>query len=109
LPNNTDNKCTEDGDSCYIRVLEPDNGKWPDICGTTDTWGEMKSRYYYMPGKLPQEARDEYARIGQSSVNCKETKLSRCEMTDWDGIPLYRIRYDERSGCKDDEKSSKCK
>lgn len=94
---------------CYIRVLEPDNGKWPDICGTTDTWGMQISRYYYMPGQLPQEATDEYAKIGLESANCKETKISRCEMNDWDSMNLYRIRYDNRTGCKDDEKASKCK
>lgn len=106
LPSTPSGTCTG---GCYVRVLEPDNGKWPDICGTTDTAGEMKSRYYYMPNQLPQDVRDEYARIGQETVNCKETKLSQCEMSDWNNMILYRIRYDQRSGCKDDEKASKCK
>jgi hypothetical protein len=92
-----DSECVADR-NCYVKVLEPDGGKWPDICGTTDTWGEMHTRYYFRPGHLPVQARDEYTRIG-SPTHCGETKLSQCEQEAWDEFELYRIREDERSGC----------
>jgi hypothetical protein len=98
----------DDQKNCYIKVLEPDNGKWPDVCGTTDTWGEMKTRYYFKPGHLPIEATEEYTRIN-STKNCKETKLSHCEMSAWDELILYRIRDDQRNGCEKKEKAADCK
>ncbi len=103
LPNNSD--CAKgDRKGCYIRVLEADNGKWPDICGTTDTWGEMKSRYYYKPGHLPPAAAEEYAKI-RSTGKCYETRISHCEMTGWDSgnVSLYRIRNDHRIGSNNDD------
>ncbi len=95
LPNNS--TCVDDR-NCYVKVLEPDTGKWPDICGTTDTWGEMKARYYFRPGHLPTAAAAEYERIGSAS-HCGEVKLSQCEQRGWDDLELYRIRTDERPGC----------
>ena len=92
---------------CYIRVLEPDDGKWPDICGSTDTWGEMKSRYYFKPGHLPDEATKEYARI-KSTGNCEETKLSHCEQTGWSNLKLYRITKDVRKGCVNKDSAANC-
>ncbi|MFZ4542112.1 MAG: hypothetical protein ACOYNL_10025, partial [Rickettsiales bacterium] len=119
LPNNSD---CEDKENCYVRVLEPDDGKWPDSCGTTDTWGEMKSRYYFRPGSFPKEAEEEYQRIyakqtgaPPASINasdatggCSETKLSHCEQGEWDNLSLYRIRNDVRDGCVNKKKSSEC-
>lgn len=93
--------------SCYVRVFEPDNGKWPDVCGTTDTWGEMKSRYYFKPGHLPKKARDEYARIG-SIKDCEETKISLCEQSAWNRLTTYRIRKDIRKGCETGDKAIEC-
>jgi hypothetical protein len=107
LPGETN--CNDDDQkNCYVKVLEPDNGKWPDVCGTTDTWGEMKTRYYFKPGHLPIEASDEYTRIN-STKNCKETKLSHCEMSAWDRLIIYRIRDDQRNGCEKKEKAVECK
>jgi hypothetical protein len=102
-PGDTDCETTK---SCYVKVMEPDNGKWPDICGTTDTWGEMKTRYYFKPGHLPPEATKEYERI-KANKNCEETRLSHCEMNPWDSLKLYRIRKDERTGC-DKAKAIEC-
>lgn len=107
LPGETN--CNDDTQkNCYIKVLEADNGKWPDVCGTTDTWGEMKSRYYFKPGHLPLEATSEYTRI-KSTGNCKETKLSHCEMSAWEDLIRYRIRDDQRNGCEKKEKAVECK
>jgi hypothetical protein len=104
LPANSD--CM-DKENCYVQVSEPDNGKWPDICGTTDTWGEMKSRYYFKPGHLPKEASDEYNRIASVS-HCGETRISHCEQTAWNNLEIYRIRNDERAGCNKKDKAAKC-
>ncbi len=93
--------------NCYIRVLEPDNGKWPDVCGTTDTWGEMKSRYYFKPGHLPDEAKTTYESI-KSIGTCEETKISHCEQTAWSKLKLYRIKDDRRDGCKKKNKAIDC-
>lgn len=97
LPKNS--KCDTEK-NCFVKVLEPDGGKWPDICGTTDTWGEMKARYWFKKGHLPKEAVYEYSakRINTAS-HCGETKISHCEQQGWDDLELYRIREDERSGC----------
>ncbi len=84
--------------NCFVKVLEPDGGKWPDVCGSTDTWGEMKVRYYFMPGHLPQQAADEYTRIASAS-HCGENKITHCVQTAWDNLEIYRIREDERAGC----------
>jgi len=103
LPNNS--SCVAEK-NCYIKVLEPDGGKWPDICGTTDTWGEMKERYYFKPGHLPKAAADEYERIGSAS-HCGEMRLAQCEQKGWDSFELYRIREDERVGCNK-QKAADC-
>lgn len=92
--------------NCYVKVLEPDNGKYPDICGTTDSWGKMKSRYYFKPGSLPEDAGAEYARI-HSSKDCEETGITHCEMSAWERLKVYRIRNDERIGC-DKSKATDC-
>ncbi len=106
LPSNSN--CEADK-NCFIKVLEPDNGKWPDVCGTTDTWGQMVARFYFKPGHLPQEAIDEYTSLGLSSSSCAETRISQCEMPYWDSMFLYRISEDERKGCKDNVNASECK
>ncbi len=106
LPSN--GKCMTRGD-CYVQVMEADNGKWPDACGTTDSSGEMKTRYFYKQGHLPKPAREEYDRIG-STYSCEDTKLSKCVVADreWNSLKLYRVAEDYREGC-DKEKASECK
>lgn len=93
--------------NCYIQVLEPDNGKWPDVCGTTDTWGEMKVRHYFKPGHLPQAAADEFTRIS-STKDCEDTKLSHCEMSAWNTLKIYRPVKDVRQGCKNKDRAADC-
>ena len=93
---------------CYVRVLEPDNGTWPDICGSTDTWGEMKTRYYYQPGMLPATAKAEYDRTGTLG-DCQETKISHCEQSAWSSLKIYHIRDDKRPGCQNKDKAANCK
>ena len=111
--NTKHNSDCETRKNCYVKVMEPDNGKWPDVCGTTDTWGEMKTRYYYkpaldgQPSHLPQEAADEYTRIG-SIKTCEDSRISPCEQTAWDTLAVYRIRYDDRKGCENKEKAIVC-
>lgn len=103
LPSNSD--CTKTKD-CYLEVEEPDNGKWPDSCGVTDTSGEVKTRRYYKPGMLPTHAAEEYKRI-KSTNDCEETRLQQCEMSAWDKLELYRIQDDKINPC-DKAKSSDC-
>ena len=93
---------------CYVRVLEPDDGKWPDSCGTTNTWGEMKARYYYKTGMLPAPAKAEYTNIGSLS-DCMETQISQCEMSAWSTLKVYHISTDTtRTGC-DQQNAVDCK
>ncbi len=75
--------------SCFITVEETDNGKWPDVCGTTQMIGEMKRRQIYKPGSLRDGAADEAKRIGWTA-SCEDTGLSECEMEPWDELELYR-------------------
>ena len=104
LENNSDCDAKHD---CYVKVLEPDNGKWPDSCGTTDTWGEMKTRYYYKPGHLPEPAIKEFDRI-KSTKDCEDSRLGFCEQSSWSSLPIYRIRLDSRKGCQKKEKAANC-
>ncbi len=94
-----DNPKCETEKNCFIRVLEPDDGKWPDICGTTDTWGQMKTRYYFKPGHLPVDAVAEYDHI-KSTGSCEETKISHCEQKGWSSLKLYHPYSDVREPCK---------
>lgn len=112
---NLGDDCKERND-CYVKVFEPDNGKWPDVCGTTDTNGDTKTRYYHMPksmGKsstyndtLPGPVHVEMEKIN-STVSCEDTKLAKCVFEPWDKVKLYRIRDDYREGC-DKEKVEEC-
>lgn len=86
-------------EKCYVRVLEPDNGKFPDVCGTTDMSGMMKSRYYFKPGALPKAAKAFYDKMKFPTSNCEESRLSQCEMSAWDKLTLYRIYNDRRKPC----------
>ncbi len=105
VPDSTN--CASNND-CYVRVLEPDNGKWPDSCATTDTWGEMKTRYYYKKGMLPKKAEQEYKRISALG-DCQETKLSHCEESAWDTLKIYHINKDTtRPGCQNHDKAIDC-
>ena len=99
---------------CYVQVLEADNGKWPDVCGTTDASNDVKTRYFYKserkngkPKFLPKAAWEEYDRI-KSTYSCEETKLSRCEFMPWDSVKLYHISEDLRAGC-DKASAKECK
>lgn len=103
----TNDQCGGAKGSCWVRVLEPDDGKWPDVCGTTDTWGEMKTRYYFKPGQLPADISAEYDRI-HANKTCEETKLSHCEQTAWDEFQLWRPALENRPGCKETD-VTKCK
>lgn len=99
-------KDCEQRKDCYVQVLEPDNGKWPDVCGTTDTNGDTKTRYYYKPGYLPKPVEEEYKQI-KSISSCEDTKLGKCTFELWDKVKLYRIKDDIREGC-DKEKVEDC-
>lgn len=80
----------------WIKVMEADNGKWPDVCGTTDGWGELKTRYLYK-GSVPKEAQNEYRRIG-STDDCADPHLTQCVAKNWDTLKLYRPRANIREG-----------
>lgn len=83
--------------NCYVKVEEFDNGKWPDVCGTTDNWGDRKERTLYAPGMLDTNAKATYERI-KTSPSCDNISVSACEMGEWDKVKLYRVRLDVRKG-----------
>ena len=93
--------------NCSMEITEVDNGKFPDVCGTTDSWGEVKTRTIYKPGKMPSNISSDLARIS-STTGCEDTKLSQCELADWDKVQYYRIADDVRKGC-DKINASECK
>lgn len=102
LPNKASCKSTQASNcasqkNCYVDVIEYDNGKFPDICGTTDHWKERKTVRFYKAGMLPADAKNEAQRIGWTT-KCDDTKLSPCEMDKWDDLKLYRIKDDKRNG-----------
>jgi hypothetical protein len=99
-----------DRNDCYIQVLEADNGKFPDVCGTTSAFGEVKARYLYAPGKLPTPVKEEFQRINAHTMSCEDPNLGRCEFLPWNSVRLYRIREDTyplRTGC-DQENAKDC-
>ena len=98
----------DDNKNCSVEVAEVDNGKYPDTCGTTDGWGEVKTRTIYKPGKMPPNISGEIDRI-RSTANCEDTKLSHCVLEEWDSIKYYRIAEDVRSSGCDKLKASECK
>ena len=104
--NNTD---TSKKTKCFVRLLEADNGKWPDTCGTTDTWGQMKTRYIYPVELLPKLAKEEYQRIG-SNGSCEDTKISPCQLSSFYSVAIYRPseKLNIRAGCGA-ENGSDCK
>lgn len=73
----------------YIEVEEADNGKWPDVCGTTDMMGELKSRRLFKPGEMRPEITATLDRL-EWTTSCTDTKLSECEMEQWGELKLYR-------------------
>ena len=96
----------ENRKGCFVTVLEGDNGKWPDVCETTDGFGELRERTFFK-GTLPKPAQDEYKNI-KSNGNCEDTKIRQCLLDSWSSVDIYRIREDYRKGC-DQEKASACK
>ena len=90
--------------NCYVMVEEADNGKFPDSCGTTDHWGQMRKRRLYKPDHLPPSAVEEMKRVG-STTDCEDTKLQYCEFKLWDKVKVYEP--DEKKGC-DKEKAGDC-
>lgn len=102
-----DSNCAKDK-NCYVEVKEGDNGKWPDVCGTTSSFGEVKTRTLYRPGALADNVKDELVTRVKWTTDCADPGISACEMANWDTVKLYRIREDVRKGC-DKAKSSECK
>lgn len=106
LPDKTD---CETEKSCYVQILEANNGKWPDTCGITDTWGQTKTRYLYKPGHLPKDAKNEYTRI-KASGSCLDSKLAYCELDSWSTTSYYRPRslLNTQLGCRGKANVSEC-
>ncbi|MFM9889374.1 MAG: hypothetical protein ACKVOE_01830 [Rickettsiales bacterium] len=94
--------------NCYVEVLEADNGKWPDVCGTTASFNEVKTRSLYRPGALAQNVKDELKDHVKWTTSCEDPGISACEMANWSDVKLYRVREDFREPC-DKKKSSECK
>lgn len=81
----------------FIKVEEPDNGKWPDTCGTTNVLGEMKTRLLYKPGGMRKEILATVERLNWTK-SCSDTGLSECEMEPWNELQIYRPLNDVRDG-----------
>ena len=74
----------------YIEVLEADNGKWPDVCGTTSMMGEMKTRKLFKPGEMREVIKATLENLDNWTTSCADTMLTECEMEPWDELKLYR-------------------
>lgn len=81
----------------YVYVREADNGKFPDVCGGTDTWGEVKTRTMYKPGSFPKDLQEELDRLDWIT-DCADNGLSECEAKNWSSIKIYRPADDVRKG-----------
>ncbi len=81
----------------YIEVKEADNGKWPDVCGTTDVMGELKTRKLFKPGEMRKVVESELKRLNWTT-SCADTKLTECEMQPWSTLKLYRPVSDVLKG-----------
>lgn len=81
----------------FVQVVEADNGKSPDVCGTTNVQGELISRYLYKPGEMKPETKKLITELG-GTTSCVDTGLTECEMEPWDSIKLYRPIKDMRDG-----------
>lgn len=87
----------KEGDRRYIQVQEADNGKWPDVCGTTNVLGEMKTRLLFRPGELRDASKNTLKRLNWTT-SCIDTGLTDCEMEPWSTLKIYRPRNDVRNG-----------
>lgn len=90
-------KC-EKQKNCFIQVQESDNGKLPDVCGNTDMVGELKTRYIYKPGYFPADKADVLKSLNNWTKSCVDTRLTMCEMEQWDTLKFYRASEDIREG-----------
>ena len=81
----------------YVSVKEADNGRWPDVCGTTNMFGELKQRDLYKPGEMKPETLAILNRLGWVHT-CADTMLEECEMTNWSSLQLYRPPATARTG-----------
>jgi hypothetical protein len=86
------------GDPAYVKVDEFDNGKWPDVCGTTTDWGVKKARYMYK-GNVPDPVAKQYERI-KANPGCEETSLERCALSEdnWNNFEIYKPYEQEIEG-----------
>jgi hypothetical protein len=82
--------------NCYVQVDETDNGKWPDVCGTTNMVGSLKDRTLYKPGHYPERYQDEIDRADWKN-GCEDTMLQHCVMKPWDSLKIYRMADDKRN------------
>ena len=69
-----------------IEISEMNNGKFRDICGNTDLWGQVTERTLNQPltvmGPLPDG----------SSSDCTNSDAVNCRETNWDKIEVYNPR-----------------
>lgn len=86
----------------FVEVEEADNGKWPDVCGTTNMLGEMKTRRLFKPGEMRPEIKSTLEALDWTT-SCEDTMLSECEMKTWSELKLYRPIKDVRDGNDGDE------
>jgi hypothetical protein len=100
----TGNKDCAAKKNCYVLVREADNGRAPDVCGTTDNWGYAPERYYYKPGQesggTVSTLKAEFDKLNWTT-DCADTKLNICVFAQWNSAQLYHISDDYRPGCTD--------
>lgn len=89
----------EDKSGCFVTVLERNSGKWPDVCGNTDSWGIESERRIYKPGTMPSSIVRRIKEIDPyDNIKCQDNDLQHCELDQWDDAEVYRIRDENERG-----------
>jgi hypothetical protein len=82
----------------YIKVMDYNFGKFPDICGNTNWWAQGTIRTLYRD-KLPSHFEDEREDLNLTKpydVVCRDPDLSSCVEEFWKKVKIYRPAWDYR-------------
>jgi hypothetical protein len=90
----------------WVSVIAFNHGKFPDVCGNTDAWGDGQE-YKMFKGALPTTRENETTAFKQSfaadapvkpkySTSCEDPRNSECVEELWNEVKRYSIREDHR-------------
>ena len=90
----------------YVKVMDYNHGKFPDVCGVTDNWGIGQERTIYktaLPGEIEtlflkreQDANNNATKEHIPTRTCEDSDMGYCIEPLWSRIKIYRPIKDVR-------------